>query len=149
MGRILGLDVGERRIGVAISPPEGRLAVPLRVLESQGNAADAQAVATLAAAEEVETLVVGYPRSMDGTVGPQARRIEAFARLLEEASGLTVELWDERLSSVEAERAQARAPRRPTTRGRRRRAPADDLAAAIILQSYLDRHRPPSPTTIA
>lgn len=145
MERILGLDVGERRIGVAISAPEGRLAVPLRVLERRSDAADAQAIADLARAEEAEALVVGYPISLDGSIGPQARRVQNFARRLAEASGLPLELWDERLTSVQAERAQTGARRRAPKGARRRRTPTDDLAAALILQSYLDRHRSDSP----
>jgi putative Holliday junction resolvase len=132
--RILGLDVGERRIGLAISTPEGGLAVPLRVLERRRDDSDIEAIAALARAEHVETLVVGHPLSMDGSAGPQARRVEAFARLLAKATGLPFALWDERLSSVQAERAV-----RPLRR--RRRAPSDDVAAAIILQGYLDRQR--------
>jgi putative Holliday junction resolvase len=132
--RILGLDVGERRIGLAISTPEGHLAVPLRVLERLRDDSDIEAIASLARAEQVEILVVGHPLSMDGSAGPQAQRVEAFARLLAKATGLPFELCDERLTSVQAERAV-----RPL-RGRRR-APSDDLAAAIILQSYLDRQR--------
>ena len=134
MGRILGLDVGERRIGLAISTPEGRLAVPLRVLERRHVAADLEAIAALARSEQVETLVIGHPLSMDGTAGVQARRVEAFARALAKVAGLPFELWDERLSSVQAERSV-----RPLRR--KRRAPADDVAAAIILQSYLDRQQ--------
>jgi putative Holliday junction resolvase len=136
MGRMLGLDLGERRIGVAISTPEGGLAVPLRVLESAGDEADARAIAELARAEGVETLVVGHPLSLDGTAGAQAQRVEAFARLLERETGLPVALWDERLTTKQAERAPA------GTRPSRRRAPPDDVAAAIILQAYLDRQRP-------
>ena len=134
MGRILGLDVGERRIGLAISTPEGRLAVPLRVLERRAATADLEAIAALARAEQVEMIVIGHPLSMDGTAGVQARRVEAFARALAKAAGLPFELWDERLSSVQAERSVRLA------RGRRR-APSDDVAAAIILQGYLDRRR--------
>ncbi len=145
MGRILGLDVGERRIGVAISDPEGRLAVPLRVLECRGDDADARAIADLARGEDADALVVGYPLSLDGSIGPQARLVQAFARRLTEVSGLPLDLWDERLTSVQAKRAPT-GPRRRARRGaRRRRVPADDLAAAIMLQSYLDRHRPDSP----
>jgi putative Holliday junction resolvase len=134
VGRILGLDVGERRIGLAISTPEGRLAVPLRVLERRDEAADLEAIAALARAEQVDTLVIGHPLSMDGTAGAQARRVEAFARALAKVAGLPFELWDERLSSVQAERSVRLA------RGRRR-VPSDDVAAAIILQGYLDRRR--------
>ena len=141
VGRILSVDVGERRIGVAISDPEGRLAVPLCILERRSDAADVQAIADLARAEGGEALVVGYPISLAGGAGPQARRVRAFARRLAEASGLPLELQDERLTSVQAERAR----RAGAGRARRRRAPADDLAATIILQSYLDRHRQSAP----
>ncbi|MCH8994658.1 MAG: Holliday junction resolvase RuvX [Chloroflexi bacterium] len=144
MGRILGLDIGERRIGIAISTPEGRLAVPLRVLESRGDAEDARAIAGIANAERVDSLVVGHPLSLDGSVGPQARRVEAFARLVARESGLPLELWDERLSSAQAERPPVRPRRRGSKGGRRRRGPADDVAAAIVLQSYLDRQQPDS-----
>lgn len=137
MARILGLDAGERRIGIAISDPEGRVAVPLRVLERRSDAADEQAIAETARAEGVELIVVGLPLSLDGTAGPQARIVQEFAGRLGRATGLPIAFCDERLTSVQAERAPAGTRRRAG----RRRAPADDLAAAIILQSYLDRQR--------
>ncbi|MCH8025517.1 MAG: Holliday junction resolvase RuvX [Chloroflexi bacterium] len=138
MTRIIGLDVGERRIGIAISTPEGGLAVPLRVLERSEESADLRAIAELARAEEATMIVVGHPISLDGSRGAQARRIEAFALSLAEASGLAVELVDERFTSTEAKRG-----RNQRSRSRRaRRAPVDDLAAAIILQAYLNRRRP-------
>jgi len=124
--------VGDRRIGLAISTPEGRLAVPLRVLERTNDPSDLETIASLAKAEAVEALVVGHPRSLDGSVGPQARRVEAFARRLGEVTGLPIELWDERLTSVQAERS---------ARAGGRRGPSDDIAAAIILQAYLDRQQ--------
>ena len=133
--------MGERRIGLAISDPEGRLAVPLRVIERRDEAGDAQAIAEIAAAEGATALVAGYPLSLDGSAGPQARRVEAFARRVAEASGLPLELCDERLTSVQAERGRVGSGKRTGRGARRRRAPTDDLAAAIILQSYLDRHR--------
>ena len=141
MGRILGLDLGERRIGVAISDPERRLAVPLRILERQDDAADTQAIIDIARTEEVTTLVVGHPITLAGAAGAQAQRVEAFADRLAKASGLPLELWDERFTSVQAERRPADPRKGGTKRGRRRPAPADDLAAAILLQSYLDRLR--------
>ena len=141
VGRILGLDLGDRRIGVAISDPDKRLAVPLRILERQSDAADAQAIIDLARAEGVATLVVGHPITLAGAAGAQAKRVEAFADRLAKASGLPLELWDERFTSVQAERTPASPRKGGTKRGRRRRAPADDLAAAIVLQSYLDRLR--------
>jgi putative Holliday junction resolvase len=137
MPRILGLDVGERRIGLAISSPEGRLAVPLRILERVKEPADIEAIAEVARAEEASAIVVGYPLSLDGSVGRQARRVEAFARRLQKAIGLPLELWDERLTSVQAERSLA---------GHRSRGPVDDVAAAIILQAYLDRQQSGSAT---
>ena len=132
MPRILGLDIGERRIGLAISTPEGRLAVPLRILEREKEPAAIEAIAEVARAEDVTALVVGYPLSLDGTAGQQARRVEAFARRLQKSTGLPLELWDERLTSVQAERSLT---------GTRAHGPVDDIAAAIILQSYLDRQQ--------
>ncbi len=146
VGRIVGLDVGERHIGVAISAPEGRLAVPLRVLERRGDEADTRTITQLARDEDAVALVVGDPLSLDGSAGPQAHRVRAFAARLAAASGLPLELWDERLTSVQAARARV-GPRKRLARGaKKRREPEDDLAAAIILQSYLDRHRPDTPS---
>lgn len=138
MARILGLDVGERRIGVAISDPEGRIAVPLRIVE---RTAAERSLVDLASAEQVERIVLGLPLSMDGSVGMQARLVQAFGEDLARATGLPIEYWDERLSSVQAERTSAGTGRRAVRRVRRRRERADDVAAAIILQGYLDRQR--------
>jgi putative Holliday junction resolvase len=143
VARILGLDVGERRVGVAISDPDERLAVPLRIVERRDSGADVQAIVDIARAEQVEALVVGNPLSLSGKAGPQARRVQAFARRVAEAAGLPLALCDERLTSVQAERATAVRARSAASRHVRRptRAPSDDVAAAIILQSYLDRRR--------
>ncbi len=130
--RILALDVGERRIGTAICDPDERVAVPLGVIQRQGRDADLQSVLTLATQEEVGALLVGLPLSLDGSKGPQARRTEAFARRLSARTSLPVELRDERLSTAEAERYATGRPRRGTT---------DALAAAIILQGFLDARR--------
>lgn len=140
MGRIIGLDLGERRIGVAISDPERRVAVPLRILERRGDADAARAVADLARDEGVDALVVGHPLTLAGEIGPQAKQVQRFAERLGETCHLRIELWDERLTSVQAERA-AHGPRGRKTKGVRRRGPTDDLAATVLLQSYLDRHR--------
>lgn len=130
---MLGLDIGERRIGVAVSTPEGTLAVPLRIVERTDEASDLATIAEIARSEGAEAIVAGEPRSLSGTLGAQAARVEAFARRAAEACGLPLALQDERLTSVQAERA---APG-----GRRKRGPSDDVAAAIILQAYLDRTR--------
>ncbi len=142
MGRILGLDIGERRIGVAISDPDRRLAVPLSIVDrNDGDAVDA--ICEIARREQVEALVVGQPRSLSGATGEQAMRTEAFARRIAEKCGLSYELQDERLTSVQAERSVAAPGRGRSRRTKRPRTPKrlDDQAAAIILQSYLDRVR--------
>jgi len=139
--RYLGLDVGERRIGVAVSDPEGRLAVPLRIVDGSNEAAAIDEIARIAREEGATTIVVGHPLSLDGTAGAQAHRVESFAGRLRKHTGLPVELWDERLTSVQV--------RRTAPAGRRRKkgrpAPMDDLAAAAILQSYLDSRRASAP----
>lgn len=129
MARILGIDLGERRIGIAISTPEGGLAVPLSILDATSDEADAQAIIEIAKAEGANRLVIGHPISMDGSIGPQAARVEAFAKRLEEINGLPVELCDERLSTAQALRTAKDGK------------PVDDIAASIILQSYLDKTR--------
>ena len=137
VNRVLGLDVGERRIGVAISTPDGGLAIPYRIIDAQDAHSDVRAIVEIARSENASLVIVGHPVSMDGTVGPQARTIEAFAKTLQEESGLQVELCDERLSTAQARRSPAPA--------RKRRVPVDDVAASIILQSYLDRRRAGQP----
>jgi putative Holliday junction resolvase len=134
--RILSLDVGEVRIGVAVCEREERLAVPLEVIERQEEETDLRSILAVARREEAEILVVGLPLSLDGSRGPQARRVEAFARRLAAYTSMPVEMWDERLSTAEAKRYQ---PGR--RRSRRRPAASDAVAAAIILQSFLDARR--------
>ena len=136
---VLGLDVGERRVGVAVSDPERRLAVPLR---SVGRDGAIEALAVLAREYEVADVVVGLPLTLRGEAGPQAESASAFARELERRLRLPVHLWDERLSTQEAQRRVLAPSKR---RGRRERTPrpvdTDALAASIILQAYLDRQR--------
>jgi putative Holliday junction resolvase len=134
--RSLGLDVGERRIGIAISDPDGRIAVPLRMIERRGKG-DPAAIAELTAREEVERIVVGLPLSLDGSRGAQAQAAEAFAGALRAVTPVEVVLYDERLSSVEADRHLHAAG----LRGKPARAARDSTAAAIILQAYLDSRR--------
>ncbi len=134
--RTLGLDVGDRRVGVAVSDPEGRLAVPLRVVERRGRN-DAAAIANLARDEQVERIVVGLPVSLDGGLGAQADSARAFADELRRVGTAEVVLYDERLSSVEANHHLHAAG----LRGRAARERRDAVAAAIILQAYLDSLR--------
>ena len=138
--RIVGLDVGERRIGVAVSDVTRTLARPLGVLRSAGLETDAVRVAAgeiaRLAREEggVASVVVGLPRRLDGTPTEMTRRVERFARRLEEKTAVPVALQDERLSSREAESRLALREKD----WRVRKARLDAAAAAVILQDYLD-----------
>jgi putative holliday junction resolvase len=140
VGRVAGLDVGERRIGVAVSDLTGTLARPLGVLQTSGLEGDAveRAVAELSrlAAEEdgLATLVVGLPRRLDGSPSDMTPRVEAFAAAVRARTALPVILQDERLTSREAERRLA--VREKDWRVRKKQ--LDAAAAAIILQDYLD-----------
>lgn len=128
--RWLGLDLGSKRIGVAASDPLGKLAFALKVVSSRSLREDVEGIAALAREGGAEGIVVGLPLRLTGDEGPQARRARNFAGELEKATGLAVVLWDERLSTVAAERSRREA--------RVRSAEIDAQAAAIILQNYLD-----------
>lgn len=136
--RILCLDVGDRRIGVAVGDVDSRLARPLTVIRRIGGRPDLEAVARLAREEGVERVVVGLPRSLDGTLGPQARKVQAFVAALRRFVAVPIEMWDERFSTVEAERLMAEIG----VRAEKRRARVDAIAAAVVLQSYLDSRAP-------
>ena len=139
-GRVLGIDAGERRVGVALSDPTRLIASPVTVLDRRSGLAPVlEALSEIARTEDVRRLIVGLPLNEDGSRGRQARRAEGFARVAERVVGLPVELWDERLSTREAE-ALARAQGR-NTRRLRQTGQMDALAAAVILQDYLDAHR--------
>ncbi len=127
--RVLALDVGERRIGVAVS--EGVLATPHSVIYRRSKAQDFAAVARLVAELGAEKVVVGLPLSLSGDVGPQARRVMRYAQALAKALAVPVELYDERYSTVTADELLAEGGRK------RRRTPIDAAAAAVILQGYL------------
>ena len=136
----MGLDVGERRIGVAVSDLTGTLARPLTVLKPSSLDADAieivaQEIARLAGEEDgVGAIVIGLPRRLDGSATDMTPRVEQFARLLESRTSLPVTLQDERLSSREAESRLAVRDKD----WRSRKARLDAAAAAVILQDYLD-----------
>jgi len=132
--RYLGIDPGRRRVGLAISDPGATFASPLEVLERRSADQVASEIASLCRHEAVEAVVVGLPLNMDGTKGPAAREAEALAAKVRQATGLPVRMWDERLSSVSAERSLIEAD----MSRRRRRRTIDKVAAQIILQSFLD-----------
>jgi putative pre-16S rRNA nuclease len=129
---IAALDLGSRRIGIAVTDADGTLAHPLRTIERRSFVADVQAIRDALGPRQIECLVVGLPINMDGSEGPPARHARNFAARLADALGVEVKLQDERLSSVEAEaRLRDSAPR-----GRKKQA-IDAVAAAVILEDYL------------
>ncbi|MFB3737970.1 MAG: Holliday junction resolvase RuvX [Candidatus Velamenicoccus archaeovorus] len=134
-GRVLGLDLGDARIGVAISDPERRLAVPLGTVRT-GAPEDLRAIAALVREHGAALVVLGLPLTMAGERGARAHHAERFAGALRAFLDVPVVLQDERLSTVEAERAL----RDAGASGRERRRAVDRSAAAVILQAYLDAH---------
>jgi putative Holliday junction resolvase len=139
VSKILALDVGERRIGVAASDAVGIIASPLEVIWRRSKAEDFARICELVLAQGAEVLVVGYPLNADDSVGPQARRIERYAASLSEAlqaRGVKValRLWDEHGSTQRAQQALVAAGRG----ARNSRDRIDSVAAAVILQDYLD-----------
>ncbi len=132
---LMGLDLGTKTIGVAVSDITRRIASPLKVIRRTKFTADAASLGTLVAERAIGGIVLGLPRNMDGSEGPRAQSVRAFARNITGVLALPVVLWDERLSTVEAERALLVADI-----SRRRRAEViDQVAAGIILQGFLDR----------
>jgi putative Holliday junction resolvase len=132
--KLLGLDVGDRRIGVACGDTDVRIATPIDVVVRTQFDADVRAMTVFVHKYEVAKLIVGLPRNMDGTTGDQARSVIDYAEKLASVLNLPMQLWDERLSTVEATR------RRNETgaRGKKSRLAIDAVAAAVILQDYLD-----------
>jgi putative Holliday junction resolvase len=138
MVRIMAVDPGSRRVGVAVSDPTGTIAQPLAAVPAEPAETLAERLAALAREQEATGLVVGLPRRLDGGQGPEARAARALAQELRRATGLAVSLVDERLTSVAAERALLAGG---ASRARRREL-SDQVAAALILQTYLDRRGP-------
>ena len=137
--RILALDLGERRTGVALSDAMGWLATPLTVLQSSSREKELAAIAELVQKHRVERIVVGYPRSLNGSIGPQALRVDQYvARLRTSLPEVPIILWDERLSTAQAERLVHEAGKHV------QRERIDAAAAAVILQSYLDAQQRPA-----
>jgi len=135
--RLIGLDVGERRIGVAVSDEKHVVALPECVVERRSVDEDVRELSEIARAKGAELFVVGLPLRLDGTHGVEAEGVTEFARRLEERSGIPVEMSDERLSTKEAERHLIKSG----VKRKRRRNIVDKMAAQIILQSYIDAHQ--------
>lgn len=134
-GRVLGVDPGDQRIGVAVSDPTGTIANPLRVIKHVARLLDAAQVAQIAAEQGAVKIVIGCPYDIDGESGPQARKSERFAEALRSQTDLPVVLWDESGSTQAARAARiAMGARRAKRAGH-----LDELAATYILQTYLDQ----------
>lgn len=132
MGRVLGIDHGDVRIGIALSDPTGFLASPLCVLDSTN--AGLEQIVALIAGHEVEQIVVGLPRNMDGSYGLATEKVRNFIAKLKSKTSVPVCEWDERLSTVSAHNTL----REAGFDGRQRKGVVDKVAAQIILQNYLD-----------
>jgi putative Holliday junction resolvase len=136
--RVLALDVGERRVGIAISDPTGALARPLQALVRSSREEDFATVAAIVAEYDIGLVVIGRPLSLDGEEGPQARRIAGYADRLAEYLPTQVVLWDERFTTAEAEEILRQSRSEKKRRRARTSGELDAIAAAVILQSYLD-----------
>ena len=132
--RVLGLDVGDKTIGVALSDESATLASGLPTIRRTGLKKDLHELAELARGREVGTVVVGLPRSLDGSEGPQARKVLAFVEAVKGALKLPVVTWDERFTTVAAEHALIEGG----VSRERRKGLVDKVAAVLILQNYLD-----------
>ncbi|HJX69836.1 MAG TPA: Holliday junction resolvase RuvX [Dehalococcoidia bacterium] len=135
--RTIGLDLGDRRIGVAISDPQGLLAVPLTVVNNEGEDATIANIVKLAEQYEAEWVVIGLPYSLNGSLGQQASKVTTFAKNLSQHTRAKIQLWDERLSTKAADRLMSEAG----TKRNKRKQHRDALAAAFILQGFLDSLR--------
>jgi putative Holliday junction resolvase len=141
---MLALDVGERRVGVALCDETRTLARPLLTLKRASKTEDFAKLAAVCREHAIEKVIVGLPRTLRGEEGPQARRVRRYAAELQAALNLPIDFWDERFSSVDAQERLASAGRKRARNLRPARGEIDAAAAAIILQEYLDEHRPES-----
>ena len=132
--RILALDPGTRRVGVAVSDPLKMIAQPLENIDAEPFPAFLARLKELIREKEVELILIGMPRNMDGSYGPAAEKVREFVQVLKEALTIPIRTWDERLSSKQANRYLIEAGMRRD----KRKTKVDQTAAAIFLQSYLD-----------
>lgn len=135
--RALGLDVGDRRVGVAVSDSTWLIAQGLDVLRRTNLPSDISTIRTYVEEHGITDIVVGWPLRLNGRPGMQARKVQIFADAIEAALGLPIHKWDERLSTVAAERIL----REGKVRGQKQRAVIDKVAATLILQGWLDARR--------
>ena len=136
-GRIMGLDVGDKTIGVAVSDLMGLTAQGVKTVKRVGKKKDVEELKAIIKERQVTKIVSGLPKNMNGTLGPQGEKVIKFCELLEQETGIKIEYWDERLSTVAAERTLIQG----NVRRENRKGVIDMVAAVIILQGYLDRQR--------
>ena len=136
-GRIMGLDIGDKTIGVAVSDLMGLTAQGVTTVKRVGKKKDIEALKEIIKERQVTKIVSGLPKNMNGTLGPQGEKVIKFCELIEQEIGMKVEYWDERLSTVAAERTLIQG----NVRRENRKSVIDMVAASIILQGYLDRQR--------
>jgi putative holliday junction resolvase len=134
---VLAVDPGSRRVGLAVSDPSGTIAQPLATLDAEPLDTLPERLAGIAGRYEVTRIVVGLPRRLDGSVGPEAKAARALAGAVRKASRLPVEMLDERLTTAQAERSMIAGG----VRRARRKATIDGIAATLLLQSHLDSRR--------
>jgi putative Holliday junction resolvase len=132
--RILALDHGTKRIGVAVSDETKTIALPLEYIPAEPFAPFLERLKFLLREKEVDLVLIGQPRNMDGSYGPAAQKVETFVGVLKTAITIPIKMWDERLTSTMANRAMIQG----NVRRDKRKEKVDAMAAAILLQSYLD-----------
>lgn len=136
-GRIMGLDIGDKTIGVAVSDIMGLTAQGVTTIKRVGKKKDIEEIKKIIAERQVNKIVSGLPKNMNGTIGTQGEKVQKFCELLKQETNLPIEFWDERLSTVAAERSLIEG----NVRRENRKKVIDMLAAVIILQGYLDLQR--------
>ena len=132
--RVLAIDHGTKRMGIAISDPSGMIAQPLEFIPAEPFAPFLERLKELILEKEVDMILVGMPRNMDGSYGPAAAKVQEFVAVLKETIAIPIKTWDERLTSAQANRMLVQAD----VRRKDRKEKVDKAAAAILLQSFLD-----------
>ncbi|MEA2101199.1 MAG: Holliday junction resolvase RuvX [Thermodesulfobacteriota bacterium] len=134
--KIMGIDYGTKRIGIAISDPWGSMSLPLETIQVKKDQSHMQQIQQIVLDYEIEQIVLGMPYNMDGSTGPMAERVKEWSNCLRQTTGLEIVLWDERLSSFEAHDLLTR----HNVPKKKHKDVKDKIAASLILQSYLDEH---------
>lgn len=133
-GRIMGLDIGDKTIGVAVSDLMGMTAQGIKTIKRTSKKNDIEEIKQIIKEKQVNLIVSGLPKNMNGTVGPQGEKVQKFCELIKEETGLEIEFWDERLTTVAAEKTLITAD----ISRKKRKNVIDMMAAVLILQGYLD-----------